>query len=68
MKKNIGVCLGMFAMAVGIVASPAARAQSRMAAGEAGSATETSTTSTSAAPEASTPGDLDRRVGELERA
>jgi Putative beta-barrel porin-2, OmpL-like. bbp2 len=67
MKKNRGVCLGMLAMALGIVGAPAARAQSRMAAGGTGGATETSTTSTSATPAASSPADLDRRVEELEK-
>src|SRR5437879_1449780 len=62
--KNIGVCLGMFAMAFGIVGAPAARTQTRMAAGGAGGAAETST---SAAPAASSPADLDRRVEELEK-
>src|ERR1700676_435545 len=57
MKKNIEVCLGMFAMALGIVGAPAARAQSRKAADEAGSATETSTTNTPAAAAASSPAD-----------
>src|ERR1700676_2120562 len=67
MKKNIGVCLGMFAMALGIVGAPAARGQSRKAAGEAGRRTETSTTKPPAAAAASSPADLDRRVEELEK-
>src|ERR1700687_6311234 len=67
MKKNIGVCLGMFAMSLGIVGAPAARAQSRMAAGETSGATGASTTNTSVAPAASSPADLDRRVEELEK-
>src|SRR5258705_11502188 len=61
--KNIGVCLGILAMALGIVGAPAARAQGRMAAGGTGGATETSTASTSATPAASSPADLDRRWG-----
>jgi hypothetical protein len=57
----------MLAMALGIVGAPAARAQSRMAAGGASGATDTTTTGTSAAPAASSPADLDRRVEELEK-
>jgi hypothetical protein len=64
MNKTIGVCLGMLALALGIVGVPAARAQSRMAAGGAGGVTDATTTSTSAA---SSPVDLDRRVEELEK-
>jgi hypothetical protein len=66
MKKNNGVCLAMFAMALGIVGAPAARAQSKMAASGETGATETSTTSASTAPAASSPSDLDRRIETLE--
>jgi hypothetical protein len=65
--KNIGVCLGLFAMALGIVGAPAVRAQSRMAAGGTGGAAETSKVSASPTPAASSPADLDRRVEELEK-
>jgi hypothetical protein len=67
MNKTIGVCLGMLAMALGIVGAPAARAQSRKAAGGAGGAPDATTTNASTAPAASSPVDLDRRVEELEK-
>ena len=67
MKKNIGVCFGMLAMSLGVIGAPATRAQSRMAAGGTGGATETSTASASTTPVASSPADLDRRVEELEK-
>jgi hypothetical protein len=57
----------MFALAFGIVGAPAARAQSRLAAGGAGGAAETSSTGPSAVTPASSPADLDRRVEELEK-
>jgi Putative beta-barrel porin-2, OmpL-like. bbp2 len=65
MIKNIGVCLGMLAMALGIVGAPAARAQSRMAAGGSGGATETSVPSAPATPGASSPADLHQRIDAL---
>jgi len=56
--KNIGVCLGILALALGIVGAPAARAQGRMAAaGGTGGGTETSTASASATPDASSVAD-----------
>jgi hypothetical protein len=67
MKKTRGVSLGMLAMALGIVGAPAARAQSRLAAGGASGATDATTTNSSAVPAASSPVDLDRRVEELEK-
>src|ERR1700680_3229151 len=66
MKKNTGVCIGMLVLALGIVGTPVARAQNRMAANGASGATETSAT-TASAPAASSPVDLDRRVEELEK-
>ena len=67
MKKNIGVCLGILAMGLGIVGVPAARAQSRLAASGTGGATETNPTTAAVVPAASSPVDLDRRVEELEK-
>jgi len=48
MTKNIGVCFGILALALGFVVAPAARAQSQMAAN--GAAADESTASASAAP------------------
>lgn len=56
----------MLAMGLAVLGAPASWAQSRMAAGEAASASETSTTSESATPAASSPSDLDRRIEALE--
>jgi len=64
-NKNIGVCLGILALALGIVGASAARAQSRMAAGESGGATETSAPSASATPAATSPADLRQRIDAL---
>ncbi len=66
MKKTYGVCFGMLAMGLAVLGAPASRAQSRMAAGEAASASETSTTSEPATPAAASPSDLDRRIEALE--
>src|SRR5882672_9285661 len=69
MKKTYGVCVGMLAMGLAVLGAPAGRAQSRMAADEAGSGSvpsTTSTTSASATPAASSPADLDRRIEALE--
>ena len=60
MKKNIGVCVGMFAMALGIVGVPAARAQSRLAAKDATGGTEPATTGPAAPPTAASPVDQER--------
>jgi hypothetical protein len=66
MIKNIGVCLGILAMALGIVGAPAARAQGRMAAaGGTGGGTETNTASASATPDASSTADLTKKEPEL---
>ena len=65
MKKNIGVCLGILGLALGVVGAPAARAQSRMAAGGSGGATDTSAPSTPATPAASSPADLRQRIDAL---
>src|SRR6266403_3340072 len=67
MKKKYGVCFGILAMGLAIVGAPLAWAQNRMEANGAGGARETSTTSASVAPAASSPVDLDRRVEELEK-
>src|SRR6266404_4545344 len=67
MKKIYGVCFGILAMGLAIVGAPLAWAQNRMEANGAGGARETSTTSASVAPAASSPVDLDRRVEELEK-
>jgi len=48
MTKNIGVCFGILALALGFVVAPAARAQSQMAAN--GAAADESTASAPAAP------------------
>ena len=66
MKKTYGVCFGMLAMGLAVVGAPVSRAQSRLAAGEAGSGSETTTTSAPATPAASSPADLDRRIEALE--
>jgi len=69
MKKTYGVCIGLLAMGITVLVTPAARAQSRLAAGEPGAASETSATSTAtspSAPAASSPADLDQRIGALE--
>jgi hypothetical protein len=63
MKKTYGVCFGMLAMGLAVLGAPASRAQSRMAAGEAASA---STTTEAATPAASSPTDLDKRIEALE--
>jgi hypothetical protein len=58
MIKNIGVCLGILALALWVAGASAARAQSRMAtAGGTGGGTETSAASASATPDASSPAD-----------
>src|SRR5450755_1793036 len=61
MKKTYGVCFGMLAMGLAVLGAPVSRAQSRMAAGEAGSATTEAVT-----PAAASPTDLDRRIEALE--
>src|SRR5258706_11907093 len=53
-NKNIGVCLGILALALWVAGASAARAQSRMAtAGGTGGGTETSVASASGTPDAS---------------
>src|SRR5260370_28954312 len=64
-NKNIGVCLGILALALGIVGAQAAQAQSLMAASGTGGATETSTPSGSATPASSSPADLRQRIDAL---
>ena len=64
MKKKYGVCFGMLAMGLAVLGAPASRAQSRLAAGEAVSAT--STTSEVTTPAAASPADLDKRIEALE--
>jgi hypothetical protein len=65
MKKKYGVCFGILAMGLAIVGTPMARAQSRMAAGGTGGATETSNTATTATPATSSPADLRQRIDAL---
>jgi hypothetical protein len=65
MKKNIGVCLGILGLALGVVGAPAARAQGRMAASGSGGAADTSAPSTPVTPAASSPADLRLRIDAL---
>jgi hypothetical protein len=61
MKKTYGVCVGMLAMGMAVLGVPVSRA-----AGEPGSTTETTAVNAPAAPSASSPADLDRRIEALE--
>ncbi len=61
MKKTYGVCIGMLAMGLAVLGAPASKAQSRLAAGETGTAPAPAT-----APAASSPADLDHRIEALE--
>ena len=67
MTKKYGVCFGILAMGLAVIGVPVARSQGRMEANGAGGVKEPGTTSASAAPAASSPSDLDRRVEELEK-
>jgi hypothetical protein len=59
MKKTYGVCVGLFAMGLAVLGAPVSRA-----AGD--PATETTAANSPAAPAASSPADLDRRIEALE--
>jgi hypothetical protein len=65
-NKNIGVCLGILVLALGIVGAPAAQAESRIAAaGETGSGAETTTVSASVTSDASSPADPAKKESDV---
>jgi Putative beta-barrel porin-2, OmpL-like. bbp2 len=66
MKKTYGVCIGMLVMGLAVIGAPASYAQSRLAADEAASGSETAPVSAASTPAASSPADLDHRIDALE--
>jgi Putative beta-barrel porin-2, OmpL-like. bbp2 len=68
MTKTYGVCAALLALGLVGLGAPASRAESRLAAGEPGSGSETaatSTTSSSSSSAASSPADLQQRIDAL---